>query len=278
MESYRDSLAFWATILGTILGVLGLIRSYTWLTTIGVLLFLTAIGALLYAGHERRKVRLAGIQIDGRSIDSLNAASVHRRLNKNLVIQDARQVATIDGEDLTVASECAGYCRNDREASVEFSIDSDTNIPFDQLRCVGYDLRHDPEKKYPIKPILVGPDGLSKKIAVPFLAPVHAQEPFRMLLTCELPGCMKNGVEYFTSTLSFTQETVRRHHVRLIFIGAQPESVRVYECEDSGAVRLLRELCRARDTKGRSEYEDIAEDVPARSARIYIFRRGHDAA
>src|SRR2546428_179559 len=82
--------------------------------------------------------------------------------------------------------------------------------------------------------ILGGSDGISKKIAVPFLKPLMAQEPFSVLLKCELPGCMKAGLEYYTSTLSFGQDQVQRCTVRLLFVGVHPAWMRVYESDASG--------------------------------------------
>ena len=76
---------------------------------------------------------------------------------------------------------------------MQFSIDSDNNVPFDDLICFAYDLRRDPGMQHKIRPILIGNDGNSKKIATPFLAPLVAQEPFNLLLKCHLPGCMKTG-------------------------------------------------------------------------------------
>lgn len=273
MNSPKDSLAFWSTILGTILGLFGLIQSHNWLTGLAVLVVAVSVIAILYARRQRQVVQLAAVKLEGRSIDSLNVASLRRRLNRSLVIQDAQQLATIEGEDLTIAWQYAGYCRADRETAIEFSIDADNNIPFDELVCFAYDLLHDPQRNHKIRPILVGPDGISKKIAVPFLQGLTAQQPFSVLLTCELPGCMKAGLEYYTSTLSFAQDRVQRHSVRLVFARHHPEWLRVYECSASGNTKLLRDLRPIRETQELTEYLDVAEDLPAKSARIYVFRR-----
>jgi hypothetical protein len=273
MDSISDSLAFWATILGTVLGIFGFIQSYTWLTTVASFLLLSAILALLYARRQRQRIRLAGVKVEGRSIDSLNLASLNRRLERNLVIQEIHQTATIDGENLTIASECAGYCQADQATVVEFSVDSDNNIPFGDLRCVAYDVQNDPERRHPIQPFLVGADGISKKIAVPLLAPLARQEPFRVFLRCELPGCMKAGVDYYTSVLSFAQDRVRQFTLRLVFVGQHPKWMRVYECGSSGTARLLKDLPPTHESRGGTEYLDHVENVPTRRARIYVFWR-----
>jgi hypothetical protein len=273
MDFSTESLASWASIAGTILGILGLIQSYTWLTAIGAFLFLVSFAALLYARRQREILRSAAIKVSGRSIDSLNIASLRRRLNRSLVIQEAYHLAQIEGDNLAISWQYTGYCHAQRESVIEFSVDTDNHVPFDRLTCFAYDLLNDPTKEHRIRPMLIGPDGISKKVAVPFLEPLIAQQPFDMLLACDLPGCMKGGIEYYTSTMSFDQDRVRRFATRLLFRSGRPKWVRVYDCDDSGAVRLLRDLRPLREGGELTEYLDAGHDVAARSARIYVFQR-----
>jgi hypothetical protein len=276
MESFKDSVAFWSSILGMVLGLLGLIESSRWLAVLGLLLVAGSVAALLYARKQRQRLRLAAVKIEGRSIDSLNVASLGRRLNRSLIIQEADQVATIKGEDMVVTWRYGGYCRASHEAAIEFSIDTDNHVPFERLECFAYDLQHDPKRMHRIRPVLLGADGLSKKVAVPFLERLSAREPFSVLLTCKLPGCMKSGVEYYTSTTSVAQERIPTCTVRLVFLSDRPEWLRVYECGASGATKLLKDLRPSHETARLIEYTDLANDVPARSARIYVFRRNAD--
>ena len=136
MDSLNDSLASWATILGTLVAVFGAVQSRSWLLAAGVLATIGSLGALLYANKQREIVQSAALKVAGRSIDSLNAASLRRILNRSLVVQQAENVAIIDGEDLAITWECTGFCRADRETAIEFSIDADTNVPFDGLDCL----------------------------------------------------------------------------------------------------------------------------------------------
>jgi hypothetical protein len=198
---------------------------------------------------------------------------LRRRLNRSLVIQEAHHVAEIEGEDLMITWKYAGYCRSEQETAMEFSIDTDNSVPFDDLNCFAYDLQHDPRSKHKLRPILIGPDGISKKIAVPFLEPLIAQQPFSVVLKCALPGCMKAGLEYYTSTLSFGQDQVRKSTVRMVFFGGRPAWVRVYECAPSESAKLLKSLRPLLENQEYGEYLDIGEDVPAQSARIYVFSR-----
>lgn len=272
MSSLQESLASWATILGTALSILGLFQSRAWLVAISLVLVVASLAAVFFARKQFRRVKSATITIEGRRIDSLNLANLNRNVNRSLVIQEAEQVATINGEDLAINWRYAGYCGAEKGTVIEFSIDSDNNVPFERLECAAYDLRRDPDMQHTIRPILAGPDGNSKKIVVPFLEPLASSEAFNVLLKCSLPGCMKEGLEYYTSTLSFGQDQVRRSSVRLCFVGNSPEWIRVYGCDASGNVTLVKDLSPVRQGQ-HLVYTDLAENVAARSARIYTFYR-----
>jgi len=87
MHSPLDSLAAWATILGTVLSVVGLIQSRAWLTGISLLFVVASMTVVLYARKQRSILKSATVKIEGRSIDSLNIANLRRRINESLVIQ-----------------------------------------------------------------------------------------------------------------------------------------------------------------------------------------------
>jgi len=272
MDTFNKSLAAWAAMLGAIVGLFGLIQSLSWLAGIGAFFLTISLVAFGYAIRERLLVRSAAVKVNGRSVDSLNIANLRRRVNHSLVVQDAYQVATVDGEDLTMIWRYTGYCKAKKESAVEFSIDADNNIPFEELECFAYDLQNDPKKEHKIRPILLGADGNSKKIAVPLLEPLETRQPFSVLLTCELPGCLKSGVDYYTSTLSLAQHQVPQYVVRLIFLGDRPKWLRVYTC-NFGETSLLKDLQPLRQADGIFEYVDVKEKVNAQSARIYVFQR-----
>lgn len=92
MDSFKDSLSFWFSIVGTVVGLFGVIESLQWLAVLGSLLVAISVGALLYAQKQRQRLNLASVKIEGRSIDSLNAASLGRRFNRSLVVQESAQV------------------------------------------------------------------------------------------------------------------------------------------------------------------------------------------
>jgi len=128
----------------------------------------------------------------------------------------------------------------------------------------------------PIRPMLVGSEGISRKLSVPFLEPLKAHDSFAVLLKCALPRCVKAGFGYYTSTLSFTQDRIHRCEVRLIFAGPAPSWLRVYECSALRKPVLLKTLPPVRQTADSCEYLDVEEERPGQSARIYTFWR--DAA
>jgi hypothetical protein len=273
MDPSPDSLASWATILGTAISLFGLIQSRAWITLTGLFFVAVSASALLYARKEHRLVNSATVTVDGRSLDSLNAANLARRRDRSLMVQKVAHVGRIEGEDLQITWRYAGYCRVERAAAIEFSIDADNNVPFDDLQCFAYDLTHDPDRKHRIRPLLVESDGISKKVAVPFLQPLTRAEGFDVVLRCELPGCMKAGVDYYSSTLSFDQPSIPRCAVRLIFVRHRPDWVRVYEGDASSRMKLKNDLPPVLEGPDFAEYADVVKDVAGHSTRVYVFRR-----
>ena len=273
MDPFLDAAASWATVLGTTLALFGVVQSRAWLLAVGALLSLISIGALVYARRQRAIVESASLSVLGRSLDSLNAARLRHRLNRSLVMQRVENISTVDDEDLTVEWTCTGYCKAARETMIEFSVDADVNIPFGDLECLAFDLHHDPDRLHGIRPMLVGPDGISKRIAVPLLAPLAAEEPFNVFLRCRLLRCLTAGVDYATATISFAQDRVPQYAVRLRFLNGAPEWVRTYECRGLGGTRLLKDLRPVRLDGGVTEYADVDNNVPAESARVYVFYR-----
>jgi hypothetical protein len=273
MEGFQDSLAFWVTVIGTAVGLFGIIQSHAWLAALGILAMIASVATFIYARHERGQLRAAFVTVEGRTIDCLSLATLRRRMNRSLTIQRAEHVAMISGEDLKATWHYAGYCHGMNESSIEFSIDADSHVPFDDLACSAFDLVNDSRKEHPIRPILIGSDGISKKVAVPLLAPLGPGNRFEVLLSCELPGCMKAGIDYCTATVSFDQDRILDYSMKLMFEDGKPDWVRAYEAGSTGTTRLLKELKLVRSTGSRVDYLDAAGEISARSARIYVFRR-----
>lgn len=273
MQFSLETLIALATIVGTATSVLAVIQSHSWLVFTSLLLVCFSIVAGLYARKKRLALNAASTEIEGHSIDSLNIANLKRRVNRTLVIQEALHTARIEGEDMEITLQYSGYCKVERETSIDFSIDSDDSTAFENLNCVVFDLVHDPNMMRPIRPLLVGSEGISRKLSVPFLEPLKAHDSFAVLLKCALPQCFNTGFGYYTSTLSFTQVRVCRCEVRLIFAGSMPSWLRVYECSAQRRPVLLKTLPPVRQTADTCEYLDVEEDRPGQSARIYIFWR-----
>src|SRR5277367_2117833 len=211
------------------------------------------------------------MSIEGLNLDSLHVANLRRRLNTSLTVERAFHVAIIEGADLNVAWQYDGFCRSQRETSIEFSIDSENNVAFDDLNCFGFDLQNDPLRLHQIRPTLVGSDGVSKKIGVSFLQPLAFQDRFSVLLNCNLPGCITTGTQYYTSSLSFDQRSIESASVHLIFVKNRPEWVRVYERAKNGAMTLVGEPRPFRDDGATCEYVDMVQNVPGQSVRVYVY-------
>jgi len=273
MQFSLESLAALATIAGLIVSIFALFQSRAWLALTSFLVVCLATGAVLYARKQRLAVARASTVIEGQSIDSLNIANLKRRVNRTFVVQEAKHTARIEGKNLEITWKYSGYCRAARASTMEFSIDSEARTSFGDLDCSAYDLGHDPEMVRQIRPLLIGTDGISKKISVPLLEPVSAREPFGVLLKCTLPRCLPAGSGYYTTTLSFAQDRVPRYEARLIFVGTAPSWVRVYDCTPPRPPTLVKTLAQSHHEPGLCEYIDVVEDAPGQSARVYMFWR-----
>ncbi len=268
-----ESLAALATIVSVVISLLALLDSRSWLVVTSLFFVCLSMVALWYAWRERLGRNAASTVIEGHSIDSLNIANLKRRLNRTFVFQEVHHTARIKGEDMEITWKHSGYCKTNRESAIEFNIDSDASTPFAKLDCIAFDLGHDPDMNHPIRPVLVGAEGISKRISVPFLEPLKANENFGVLLKCTLPGCVKAGFSYYTSTLSFAQRRVQRSVVRLIFVGPAPTWMRVYESTSKRPTKLLKTLPPTRQEQDLYEYVDEVEDRDGHSARVYTFWR-----
>lgn len=277
MRSVQNSVGFWATILGaagTVVSFLGLIRSRDVVAVVWGALLLASAYTFFWAVRMRRLLRNASIVIDGRSIGCLNLANLARRRNQTLVIQRVKHEIRISRTEMENLWTYSGYCRVEGGASViEFSVDSEAYVPFDELECFAFDLKRDPIMKHKIFPKLLGPDGLSKKIEVPFARALKVNDQFSIFLYCRLPNSVAGGDDFYASTLSFKQPTVPDYEVELRFKTHLPDWVRVYECDEEGRSRLVEDLPCTEQGAGLAVYRDVLRDVPGESTRIYMFYR-----
>lgn len=271
MADARENLTRLVTLLGSSIALLGVVRSEPWLILVGIACSAASTTSALALQRNQAHTHPVGLSIDGFNVDSLHIANIRRRLNKSLTLTRAFQVAIIDGADLHLAWQYEGCCRAVGERTIEFSIDSENNVPFEELDCFAFDLHNDPGRLQQIRPTLVGSDGLSKKISVPFLRSLALQDRFSVLLNCKLPACVTTGIQYYTSSVSFDQASVESASVHLIFVRARPDWVRVYECAKNGRATLLSELRPFRDDGATCEFVHMAQNVPGQSVRVYLF-------
>jgi hypothetical protein len=267
----RENLASAASLLGSAIALLGLLEAETAITLLGTAVSAASAAGAIYSRRKRDVPHFDGASIEGLNLDLLHISNHRRRLNRSLLVERAFQVAIIDGPDLNIAWQYDGFCRSEVEPNIEFSIDSEGNTAFDKLDCFAFDLQNDPGRLQKIKPVLVGNDGFSKKVSAQFLEPLKRDDRFSMLLQCNLPGCNAPGVQYYASSLSFDQRSINSTTVHLIFVGARPNWVRLYDFDKRARPRLRNELRPFRDDGATCEFVDMARDVPGQSVFVYVF-------
>jgi hypothetical protein len=269
MVDSRRSLTPLAGALGNAVTLAGVLQSEPGLSLFGITC--SAASATLGLFSNRSKPLPPGVRVEGQNLDSLQIANIRRRLNRSLTVERAFHVAIVDPPDLHIAWQYDGFCRTQRETAIEFSVDSENNVAFEDLDCAAFDLLNDPGRLRQIRPTLVDSDGVSKKISVPFLQPLALNDLFSVRFDCCLPGCVTDGVQYYTSSLSFDQPRIESTSLHLIFVKTQPKWVRAYECGKDGKAAFLSELRPFRDDGATCEYVDIAQDVPGQSVRVYLY-------
>jgi len=275
MKINRNQISLWATIIGLVLAVAGLLKEKAVLLYLGIIVFILFLVACYFLQKEKIKIKSSSIVVEGKSIDCLNIANLSRLQNKSLLVQDVTHVATIQGNDLKIEMHYNGYCKSKKGANgIEFSIDADANLPFDELDCYGYDLINDPNMSQKIKPIPHSPDSISKKIQLPFSNIIKRNEKFEVVLHATLNNCMQYGKDYYVSTLSFRQESIHNYIVKLEFMYDKPVWLRVYDVNTSGSANLVKNLTPISEPNSTTyKYEDHIGQVPAKSNRIYLFFR-----
>ena len=266
-----ESLAALATIIGTALSLFALVQSRAWLMLVSLLVVVVGIASVLYGRRERLARESATNVIEGLSIDTLNLANLRQKADRKYFIQTAEHLAFVDGADLQLCWQYQGYSRAAGVSSFDFSVESGLR-PFEDLDCVAYDLVHDPMRQRPIKPILIGPESISKRVTFALLETLNRNDRFDVLVKCTLKGCLTPGVGYYSSTLCFAQRIIQRCTVRLEFSGEAPEWVRVYECKAGSAPRLVKSLV-APSGAETWRYEDVIHKISGQSARVYFFNR-----
>ncbi len=274
MQIPLDVVALVATIIGPIASLVALLQSRAWLMLMSIVLVCLSLAAGLYARKQRRALKAASTVVEGHTIDSLNVANLRRRVNRTLVVQEALHLAVIEGDGIEITWRYSGFCRAENETKMDFSVDADANTTFEELDCIAFDRISDAEMTRPIRPLLVGSDGFTRKIQVPLLKPLKKHDPFAVQLQCKLLNCLNEGFEYYTSTLSFGHDSVCHYETHLTFRGALPKWLRVYECSQPGKPRLLKSLAPVRSDEQVCEYRDVEEELSAPSLRVYAFWRG----
>jgi hypothetical protein len=273
MRFSLEPLASLATIVGTVVSILALMQSSAWLVVAGVALAAIGIAIVLYARSKRLTLDSASTVIEGQSIDSLNIANLRRRVNRTFFVQEAFHTVRIEGKDMEITWKYSGYCKAEREAAFEFSIDSEDSTAFAEMNCIAFDLGHDPEMKHEIRPLLVGTDGISKKISVPFLAAIKTNESFGVLLKCRLPRCVSAGSGYYTIDPLLRAGPRSALHGQSDFRWRRAALGSGLREQRQASGRARENAGASRQEPGLFEYLDVVEGRPGQSARVYMFWR-----
>lgn len=219
---------------------------------------------------KRIKKHKQPIKIDNVLIESLFLADMQRTQMDRVCIYKAIHEIEIDKRDMLVTFKYEGCCISEKgEGNFFFNIGGDSACQFTDLKCMGYDLKEDPERKSPITPMLVSEDGLCKKVKLPLRRRLAQYDAFSVLFHYKWPYCIKYGKDYYASSLSFRNKKIKEYIVILKFKEIKPDWLRVYS--ENG--EILKDLICERCEKNEYIYVDIVEQPSANSRLIYQFYR-----
>ena len=265
-------ISFWSSIIGLLISIYGLIANRQAYIFMGLFFFIISVLLAFALLKIKERIKKTNLTIEGKRIDALNAANTARNPNRTLKVQDATHFLKVVNNDLILSFEYSGYCKNEENGFV-FSLDSDVYCPFEKLVCYGFDLLNDPCKTHKIRPILLEPDGLTKKIKLPFINPIFQGDRFHVRLYCELPRCIEFGKDYVVASLSFKDRAgIKNFSVKLEFNKNHPKWVRLYDAT-SGKPRLIKDLkpkCLKADSV---YYEDNYKNIEGEKHLVYFFER-----
>lgn len=250
-----------------------------------VLIFVFALLKSIYDFVKRRREKeetedttsFPSLDIDGETDELLTLAEVNRTRTNNVDIQKAEHIFIVEKRTLYVTFRYSGKCISKSGADgMTYVICGDNRVPLSELQCRGYDLKKDPEKRYPIIPILRSSDGLCKKIKIPFQTRLQYKEEYFVEMTYIWPNCMRYGEDNIDSSLSFKKTHLKDYVVRIEFIENQPDWVRVYRMNKKRKEMIYEKTLQVDKTdNNRYIYIDYVDAPNAQSVRVYkFFRRG----
>jgi hypothetical protein len=204
------------------------------------------------------------------TLDSLRLSELSRTVSRDVIVSSVVHRARVAGADLEQWIECTGTARK-RVGECAFSIDSDARASGPASTCRGYDLARDPNAQHPIEPIVMA-DGLSRKLVVPLAEEVEANGRVHAAIKSKSIGCMREGKDYFFSSLAFDQVVQIDWTIELIFRGSKPSWVRQYGLSRGGQPRLLSSVV---GTSRADETCYVVRDKrsPPRDVRIFVYER-----
>ena len=270
LKKIKDNYLYVMSIIEIAFAIYSVVKG---LTLVFIFLLLgMAITFIITIIEKRKKYKRykQPIEIEHVLIESLFLADMKRTQMKSICIHKAIHEIVVDKRNLSVTFKYEGCCISEKgEGDFFFNIGGDSACQFKDLNCVGYDLKEDPEQKYPIVPMLVSEDGLCKKVKLPLKKRLNQYDDCSVLFHYEWPYCMKYGKDYYASSLSFKNKKIKEYTVILKFKEIKPDWVRVYSEEGEILKDLTCEQCKENEYI----YVDKVSHPSANSKLIYQFYR-----
>lgn len=183
-----------------------------------------------------KKVHKKFITIENKKIDILPLIDPIKKEDHTLIPKHIIHKHIVANEEVTFLYYYEGICiSKNGEDNIVFNIGAEEYIPFNELKCFAYDLKNDIHKEMKISPILIGDDGLSKKIKINFLHKLEYSDNFKILFVYSFPHCLKFGKDYISVYMSYYKKTIDVFINEIIFKDIKPLYVKVYDIHNKKA-------------------------------------------
>lgn len=150
-------------------------------------------------------------------------AKINRDIELHKILIDYR----INCNDCWADKRLEGKCYAKQYSTYEFSIASTVIKKYDDVYCVGYDLNYSPDKE--IRPILISPDGFSKRLSMQLNRSLHKGENFSIRLRYITYGVMTGEKRYLVSSFNYKKVALDEYSITFTFDENIPKEIRVYK-------------------------------------------------
>lgn len=159
-------------------------------------------------------------------IDCTNFLTQITKRNRSIIPHKILINYYIDDNNCLSDKILEGKCNSESYSTYEFSIASTIIKKYDDTYCVGYDLNCNPAIE--IRPILISPDGFSKRLSLQLNKSLHKNETIKIRIKYKTYGIMSGDIRYLVSSFNYRKIELDEYNISFHFNKRTPDNIRVY--------------------------------------------------